>query len=71
MTAKATKPALAFFEPTCSENCKPFRTGEVGFFVCIRRVFDLLFGWGLHCENGAGQSLDLIDRLPGRRINTG
>jgi hypothetical protein len=35
---------FGIFRAPCSENCKPFKIDEVGFFVCIGLVIALAFG---------------------------
>ena len=64
MTAKATKPALAFFEPLVVKTASRSQLRKRAF------LFDF---WILvpACESGSDQSLDLIDRLPGRLTNAG
>jgi hypothetical protein len=52
------------FRARCSENYKPFVDDEAGFFICVLSL------WSGR-ESGSDQSLDLIERLPGRLINAG
>jgi hypothetical protein len=52
------------FRARCSESYKPFANDEAGFFICVLRLWP-------GRESGADQSLDLIERLPERLINSG
>ena len=52
------------FRARCSENCKLFEDDEAGFFICFLSL-------GQAAQAVQDQSLDLIERLPGRLINSG